>query len=36
MNITFQGNNVTLKGKQVSVGEIMPDFTVVSSTMEEI
>lgn len=36
MNLTFQGNPVTLKGKQLQVNDTMPNFIVISESMEEI
>lgn len=35
VKVTFRGNPVTLLGKQVSVGEMAPDFTVLSNSLEE-
>ncbi len=34
--ITFLGNPVTLEGEQLSVGEQMPDFTVVNTELAEV
>lgn len=35
VQVTFQGNPVTLVGKQVEVGETAPDFTLLSNELEE-
>lgn len=35
VKVTFQGNPVTLVGKQVDVGDVSPDFTVLSNALEE-
>jgi len=35
VKVTFQGNPVTLVGKQVQVGDTAPDFTVLSNSLEE-
>lgn len=35
VQVTFQGNPVTLVGKQVNVGDVAPDFTVLSNALEE-
>lgn len=35
VKVTFQGNPVTLVGKQVDVGDVAPDFTVLSNALEE-
>lgn len=35
MNITFQGNPVTLIGNQVKVGDKAPDFTVVNNNLDD-
>ncbi len=32
--VTFKGNNVTLLGNSVNVGDKAPDFTVLSSTLQ--
>lgn len=34
--ITFQGNPVTLIGEEVKVGEVAPDFTALSNSLEEV
>ncbi|WP_143356918.1 thiol peroxidase [Ileibacterium valens] len=34
--ITFLGNPVTLEGETLSVGDVMPDFTVVNTDLEEV
>ncbi len=34
--ITFAGNPVTLEGKQLETGEMMPDFTVVDTELNEV
>lgn len=33
---TFKGNNVTLKGNPVKVGDQAPDFRVLTTTLEEV
>lgn len=35
VQVTFRGNPVTLVGKQVTVGDAAPDFTVLSNSLEE-
>ncbi|WP_164216744.1 thiol peroxidase [Virgibacillus sp. YIM 98842] len=35
-NITFQGNPVTLLGKDINVGDQAPDFTALSNDLEEV
>lgn len=35
VKVTFRGNPVTLVGKQVSVGEAAPNFTVLSNSLEK-
>ncbi len=34
--VTFAGKPVTLEGNQLNVGEMMPDFTVVNTDLEEV
>src|SRR5690625_7523727 len=36
VQVTFQGNPVTLVGKPVQVGEEAPDFTVLNNALEEV
>lgn len=36
MNITFNGSPVTLKGKQVQVGDMAPDFLLTNTSMEDV
>jgi thioredoxin-dependent peroxiredoxin len=35
-NITFKGNNVTLLGNEVKVGDQAPDFTVLANDLSEV
>jgi thioredoxin-dependent peroxiredoxin len=35
-NITFKGNNVTLLGNEVKVGDQAPDFTVLGNDLSEV
>lgn len=36
MNVKFQGNDVTLEGKQIVVGVTAPDFKVVDNNMKDL
>src|SRR5690625_7391498 len=36
VQVTFQGNPVTLVGNPVQVGEEAPDFTVLNNALEEV
>lgn len=36
MKVTFKGNEITLEGKSLSVGDNMPDFTVTNNSMEAV
>lgn len=36
MKVTFQGNEVTLQGKEVKVGDTFPDFTTANNALETI
>lgn len=36
MKVTFQGQPITLKGKQVKVGDVAPDFTVVDNDLKPL
>jgi len=36
MKIKFQGNPLTLEGKEVKVGENAPDFKVVDESLNEV
>ena len=36
MNITFQGNQVSLAGKQLAVGDQLPDFRLIKNDLSEI
>lgn len=36
MNITFQGNKMTLTGQQVKIGDTLTDFTVVDNNLNEV
>ncbi len=36
MNITFQGNKMTLKGKQLNIGDTLNNFVVVDNGLNEI
>ncbi|MEG0671406.1 thiol peroxidase [Clostridium sp.] len=36
MKITFQGNPVTLKGKELKVGDTAPDFTLINNELNPI
>lgn len=36
MNITFQGNPVTLKGNPIKVGDKMPEFTLRANNLSDI
>ena len=36
MKVTFQGNPLTLKGTQVKVGDMAPDFTVVDNDLNPL
>ncbi|OPJ58260.1 thiol peroxidase [Clostridium oryzae] len=36
MEVKFQGNKVTLVGKQLKVGDQFPEFTVTNNSMEQV
>lgn len=36
MNVTFRGNNVTLAGKQVKVGDTAPDFLLMDHSLNTV
>ena len=36
MNITFAGNPLTLKGKEIKVGDIAPDFSLTNTDLNEV
>ena len=36
MQVTFQGNPLTLEGKQVSVGDVFPNFTVTKNDLSKL
>ena len=36
MNITFAGNPLTLKGKEVKVGDIAPDFLLTNNDLNDV
>lgn len=36
MNITFQGNPLTLKGSELKVGSVAPEFTLIDTDLNEI
>ena len=36
MNITFKGSPVTLKGNELTVGSVAPDFTLIDTSLNEV
>lgn len=36
MQVTFKGNAVTLSGKQLQVGDAMPDFTLIDTHLQKV
>ena len=36
MNITFQGNKITLIGKTLNIGDCLEDFKVVDNNLNEV
>ncbi|SDK69770.1 thiol peroxidase [Lacicoccus qingdaonensis] len=36
VEVTFQGNPVTVSGNEVKVGDTAPDFTVLNNSLEEV
>lgn len=36
MNITFKGSPITLKGNELTVGSVAPDFTLIDTSLNEV